>query len=149
MKKLELKHLAPYLDYKLGFIEHETKQILSGLDTYIHANWTEPYQFSDMEQVCYSSIDYSSMWSLKEIKPIFHPMSDLDKYLNKLSEWLYNQEPESFNDVWGAKKWIKAVVSLESNEIGSLPYKIVDKLIEWHFNVFDLPEELFIDINTL
>lgn len=85
-----------------------------------------------------------------EFKLHLHPMSDIDKYLNKLSEWLYNQEPESFNDVWGAKKWIKATIHLKGYEIQSLPYKIVNKLIEWHFDVFFLIKEgLAIDINTI
>ena len=29
------------------------------------------------------------------------------------------------------------------------PSEIREKLLEWHFNLFDLPENLFVDINTL
>lgn len=28
-------------------------------------------------------------------------------------------------------------------------FKITNKLFEWHFNVFNLPQELFVDLNTL
>lgn len=31
----------------------------------------------------------------------------------------------------------------------SLTYDYAEKLFEWHFNVFDLPEDLWVDVNTL
>ncbi len=30
-----------------------------------------------------------------------------------------------------------------------LSYNIIEKLCEWHFNVFNLPKDLWIDINTI
>jgi hypothetical protein len=97
-----------------------------------------------------------------ECKFICHPLSDLTKPIkvpghndgkefipiDKLSKWLYDEEPESFRNVEGAKAWINATISLEAGDFSNLPYKVVLKLISWHFAI-DIPEGCWVDINTL
>jgi len=78
MKKIEF--LTASLPYELKFKNKNEGSIekLSGVDTYIAANWTKP-QYPDGTLLVYSSIDYSSMWGIDEIKPIVRHPSDLIK----------------------------------------------------------------------
>ena len=74
-------------------------------------------------------------------KPILHPLSDLQK-----DEWITKI------DTFACEVLDAAHVYDEDNVIGinwSLqPFAIVQKLIEWHFNLMD-ESEPFIDVNTL
>ena len=78
MKKTEF--LGTQLLYELKFKNKNEDSIeqLSGVDTYITANWTMP-QYSDGTLCVYSSIDYSSIWSIDEITPIIRPLDSLVK----------------------------------------------------------------------
>ena len=123
--KLELKHLAPYLPYKLhlntkyGFITMET------LNDYVING------------------DHEDSYSYDEVKPRLRPLSDLAKEIevnverfvpNRKVQWL-------FDDTCKFQEFIKE---------GRLSYSKMQKLFEWHFDVFSLIESgLAIDINTL
>lgn len=122
--KLELKHLAPYLSYKL-----KVKKLNGVIIT-----MTTPY------------IDYC----LNETKPLLRPLSDLTKEIEHKGQrggdifiptrilmchqfkFCDDKEDLLFN--------------LQSPEsIQRCPYNVVHKLLEWHFDVFGLiPEGLAI-----
>ena len=146
--KLTIEKLAPYLPYGLKIFNtsNNAKEILSGIDTYIADNWKTP-QYKDKTIVVYSSRDYSSMWSLSEIIPILRPLSDLTKEIEHNGEKFVPSE-----EIWRYGEYIVKSEDIEHliEDPLTFDYWAVQKLFEWHFDVFGLiPEGLAIDINTL
>jgi len=45
--------------------------------------------------------------------------------------------------------WIKENLPFTNKFVKSYRYEIVQKLLEWHFNIFNLPENLFINYNDI
>ena len=126
MEKLELKHLAGYLPYKLKLIDDKPKVMnaFCGHST----NWC--------------SIEYAIKM---QRKPILRPLSDLTKEIEVNGEkfvpldelWKYHN--------FSAMRW----GDIETDPT-RYPYTIVEKLLEWHFDIHGLIEKgLAIDINTL
>ena len=129
--KLEIKHLAPYLIHRLTFLMEsepnskepnieELKSLDMGLNM-VNFGWGNAKPFT-------------------EIKPILRPLSSLDKEIEvngerfvpieKMKELGLGSLPRSLDCNW-------------------LYYHQFEQLVKWHFNVFNLPENLYIDINTL
>ena len=77
MEKLELKHLAPYLPYKLKVM---------GVDTY--------YEVIGYENE--NLLFEFGMGKLKSCKPILRPLSDLNKYPHKYESIIDELSIESF-----------------------------------------------------
>lgn len=138
METLELKHLAPYLPYGLkGIIKNKTV-LLQNLNKY------------SLETI--PSIHGYTYCSFEHFKPILRPLSDLTKeieidgkkivprYTGILCKYEIIMNPDfSFFDGIGS-----------NNEIDDMPYRVIQKLLEWHFDIFGLIEKgLAIDINTL
>jgi len=126
MEKLELKHLAGYLPYKLKLIDDKPKVMnaFCGHST----NWC--------------SIEYAIKMQRKQI---LSPLSDLTKEIEVNGEkfvpldelWKYHN--------FSAMRW----GDIETDPT-RYPYTIVEKLLEWHFDIHGLIEKgLAIDINTL
>lgn len=125
MTHLELKHLAPYLPYNLQWMQGEEIFLFTG--SHIGSSWDD------------------RTFSL--VKPILRPLSDLTKEITVNEEMFIPREiilsklnhlltPSIMNN-------IKEVVT-------HLDYTVVQKLFEWHFDVFGLIESgLAIDVNTL
>jgi hypothetical protein len=131
--KLELKHLAPYLPYNLKMEHYETKIIkkLQGIST---NTLGQPYC------LCLNSIWYNSF----VFKPILRSLSDLTKEIEVNGEiFIPLQKLEyMFGDC------TKLTDTMLVNSF--VQNGIVNKLIEWHFDVFNLIEKgLAININTL
>jgi hypothetical protein len=93
-----------------------------------------------------------------DFKLILHNLSDLTKEIevngerfvpwDRLADKLIDEEPESFSDINSAKQWVETYFS--DVDVMNLPYKLVKKLFEWHFDLNNLIEKgLAIDINTL
>jgi hypothetical protein len=124
--KLEIKHLAPYLPYNLKF-----KEINYG-GTYLLCGIIEDeLWFKDN----YGD-NFNSIISDESMKPILRPLSDLTK------------EIEVNGERFVPNYWFGRSLHLQS--ILDEKFHIVQKLIQWHFDVFGLIEEnLAIDINTL
>lgn len=111
--KLELKHLAGYLPYKLQIEDYEPKFMIFDLTG------------ANIEYV----IHYKT-------KPILRPLSDLTKEIEVNGEKFVPYENLSAH--------------FEVEYYGNMLHKNVEKLLEWHFDVFGLIENgLAIDINTL
>ena len=156
MEKLELKHIAPYLPYGL-----KTKYFLSDA---IVLNEGQPEDIRDKNltsdnvnfvlSFC-KPILYPLSWLTKEIEhngkkfmPIAKIISEVHNiYYDKLKagEDIKSRSNRKVYNIGWEDNWWK----IEFGEITSLRYDYVQKLIEWHFNVFNLPEHLYIDKSTI
>ena len=127
--KLELKHLAPYLPYKLKakfmhpFVKHQKIGIINNA-----------YNLDDDVKL---SIDYSDDEHIWMYKPILRPLSDLN-----YRHWL---------DIFAIDDIDNILSEFQSNDsLDCVEYYLVVILLTYHFDVFGLIETgLAIDINTL
>jgi hypothetical protein len=129
--KIELKHLAVYLPYKLRLVARNV--------------------VSETPKRIYSNLTAMNIMSLVEgdtlYKPILRPLSDLTKEIEVNGEKFVSLDKLAE---------LEEVVCLQytteffDTSMNYLPYWIVQKLLEWHFDIYGLIENgLVIDINTL
>ena len=134
--KLELKHLAPYLPYGLKYRLHGNFPIQNGVD-----NWIE-----DIREISPFNFTLEKVLTWETCKPILRPLSDLTKEIDHNGGRFVPKDRAK--RIYGWKdEWI-----LETGHIriGHLPFVVIEKLFEWHFDVFGLIDQgLAIDINTL
>jgi hypothetical protein len=141
MKQLTIKELSAYLPYGLK-VQHTTF-LESGKNRVV---------VDTLESLCEdcatfkSSMDYYLIDPEDnecEIKPILRPLSDLTKEIE------HNGERFVPRDEFTDYEWDKyCCFDLPLDRF--LPYDTFSKLIEWHFDVFNLiPQGLAIDINTI
>lgn len=129
--ELELKHLAPYLPYRLEcFFEGDefrlsSAKILMGLGEDVGIFDNDPFYFD-------------------KFKPILRPLSDLAKPItNGVGLFVPFDEIEIYN-----LAGVEYLISQIKN--GFLEIIIYNMLLEWHFDVFGLIEkELAINVNDL
>lgn len=164
--KLELKHLAPYLPYDLKIECHSEEEIqLKG--SYV----------SVMKLLHADGIDdnYGNNWNL-DIKPILRPLSDLTKEIEvngekflpiiELAKLFHTNKSAltHFTNIVDAGFYgISVNCHIENDDsrftyyqlrnsefVLSNTYEEIQKLFEWHFDVFGLiKQNLAIDVNTL
>jgi len=86
---------------------------------------------------------YKEKVSSGKLKPIFRPLSDLTKEIEHNGvKFIPAQKLGESGFVFPGHTWVHMVLEL--------PYWVIEKLIEWHFDVFGLIEKgLAIDINTI
>jgi hypothetical protein len=127
--KLELKHLSAYLPYDLKVIN----AYYSAIDLHVH------HYFCDGIFVGLHP----------RAKPILHPLSDLTKEIEVdgkkfvPSSLLYQADKIRTGCTWN-------YYAINNENVKLLNYEIIEKLFEWHFDVFNLIENgLAIDVNTL
>jgi hypothetical protein len=143
--KLELKRLAGYLPYGLkAEIEHNdirTIEEITGID-FRCAFPNNYFIFGNIEG--WSRIGDKKVL-LSSSKPILRPLSDLAKEIEDgLTYYDVLRIDFDKNGVNGFDFYYLQETPLE------YPFYIVQKLIEWHFDVFGLIDKgLAIDINTL
>ena len=149
--KLELKHLASYLPYKLKvyhktFNEHSkiTKSIIEELTTISY----ECASFANSMDYYFEDIEDNEC----DIKPILFPLSSLTEEITVNGETFVPIEwfeiGDSTNDSLeydhGNIKLIRSLESLSKNEfvndINYFPFGVIQKLIEWKIDVFGLIE---------
>jgi hypothetical protein len=127
--KLELKHLAAYLPYGLKFktdFDHIRYQ-MTGLDIIR----------SVVTLKAINNAKNSKKIAIKKLgsnKPILRPLSDLTKEIE------VNGERFVPKDILfrGDKSWVHFKRAMIKNAIHCEPYYIVEQLLEWHFDVFNL-----------
>lgn len=159
MEKLELKHLAPYLPYGLRSADLYIKDF--GL--------TSPL----IAEIVPSNILKFTDGSSRAL-PIFYPLCDLDKEIKhndkkfiplvellkiKHKNWYEKYNGTRYGEIGVDEKkaWFEFQATLSvrvnfyGNSIFDYPeYWIMEKLFEWHFDVFGLiTKGLAVDINTL
>lgn len=132
---LKIKHLAPYFPHELEIIVSDEKGgcIVVALNT----------------QSVY--IDSGCDYPFEEIKPILRPFSDLTKEIEINGKKFIPINEIAFDTEIQSDKYLLLNVNayVKINLLGT-PFNIINKLFEWHFDVFDLlSNNLAIDINTL
>tara|TARA_B100001146_G_C16196757_1_gene442106 strand:- start:3384 stop:3794 length:411 start_codon:yes stop_codon:yes gene_type:complete len=134
--KLQLEHLAPYLPYGL---KCKSTTILFGHE----------------DNGIYEMGLISMRGVLKGTGiPILRPLSDLTKDIGEWGEFITTIDliRNEFIKIDGSHRNFDYPLTLDGKTCGilSLPYWVIQKLFEWHFDVFGLIEKgLAIDINTL
>jgi len=130
MEKLELKHIAPYLPYKL-MIRYHNKTIVMNAGGGSASNWI------GIQAVIYRHVN--------NCKPILRPLSDLTKEIEVNGEKFTPMIELDYQNT--NNSWLFVVRALIEGEVR---YSRILKLLEWHFDIFGLIENgLAIDINTL
>ena len=140
--KLELKYLAPYLPYKLKITfegdEHEHE--LVGLDiTSNGVKLLSPFS------------NYGSS-SLEESKPLLHPLSRLTEPVLKYGKRIrdlgspYDRPGSEYFELVRRVELSEKYNTPTPNEpyqtiVGTIEHWFVEKLLEWHFDVFGLIEK--------
>ena len=146
MKKLELHHLAPYLPYGLKYVPKHNENDVQLLSL----GMLHPQNIETIKPIL-----YPLSWLTKEIEhngkkfmPVAKIISEVHNiYYDKLKagEDIKSRSNRKVYNIGWEDNWWK----IEFGEITSLRYDYVQKLIEWHFNVFNLPEHLYIDKSTI
>jgi len=124
--KLELKHLAGYLPY--------------GLEVY-HKTWIQAL----IMDCSGATIDSISILDVAEYsKPILRPLSDLTKEIEVNGEKFV---PKDIIEELHSSECIRWILC---NDIYECKYHVIEKLLEWHFDIYGLIENnLAIDKNTI
>lgn len=146
--ELQLKYLAPYLPYRLKGLSNRGSIFYLGTYSNMRGTGIEDKEIAH--------------WLNDQMKPILRPLSDLTKEIEingekfVPTEWFeIGEEPnESFD--YGFFN-CKIIADLEitskynvTHDINFLPFSVVQKLFEWHFDVFNGIEDGWaIDINSL
>jgi hypothetical protein len=120
MKKLELKHIAPYLAYELE-IEHPTFSI-------------GKREISVLRTITDNSIKvgFNYYVQISDCKPILRPLSQLIKEIE------HNGEKFVPMDVLCDDFRETDLLHFNPNDIFNQSYNLIQKLLEWHFDVFGL-----------
>lgn len=152
MEKLELKHLAPYLPYGLK-IAHFDNQFINGFNIHTLIGLTENLRYKEEDLLTIKRITF---WFEKgfglnniahNIKPIIRPLSDLTKEIEHDGEKFVPVEKLRWvTDTSKTYNWNV----IDQSAVKYLNYEVVQKLLEWHFDVEGLIEKgLAVDVNTL
>lgn len=151
---LTIKHLAPYFPYKLkgrvdkkSYLQNEKERI--GTITQIDI------ECSDYDLVVTEENGYFLCY-IEDFKPILRPLSSLTKEIEvngeRFSPYDWFEQHEE-NDYFADNIWIQYLFNYEKDDIIKLdliPYGVMEKLFEWHFDVFGLIEKgLAISYNDL
>lgn len=143
MKKLELKHLVPYLPYGL-----KVETLDCNID-YVGKRYDRLIGFHqwDKKEIYWSCLlEAGSRPDLKSVKPILRPLSDLKN--KDLDYWI---EFGTLIDEMHIDYLVDALINntFYSKNIHDA-FNIYNALFKMHFDVFGLIEQgLAIDINTL
>lgn len=135
--ELELKHLAHYLPYELQIFNKKSNDI-------------ETLKALNESGTLYTGSFFNNWDHIYNFKSILRPLSDLTKEIEVKGEkfipvYFFN----NINSDIDFELQIRGL-SYDIKFLNSTYYGIVEKLFEWHFDVFGLIEkDLAIDINTL
>ena len=141
--KLELRHLSPYLPYKLDFITQSGKVFKSETKDCFEIRILKGNSPNGNKQ--YHSLTLGKI-NRGEFKPILRPLSDL----NKDKPFIFELRNQENNDtlLWAVdQNTDESFISHYNNE---LTFSVLDYLYKNHFDIFNLIENnLAIDINTI
>lgn len=139
---LKIKHLMPYLAYKLKFLDLKCEpddniSIMEALDVN-----------GAISDNC-GNIDIK----LNEIKPILSPISDLEKLIktefDKLDELRMSNYTSEIIDLFCYEN-TGTDENISEINLEKLPYECVEYMFKYHYDFFGLIEKgLAIDKNTL
>ena len=136
MEKLELKHITPYLPYKLKCQYTDTfGEVRIGTLNLIHKD-----KFG--VDSCFD----------ENLKPILHPLSDLTKEIEVNGKIIVPIEELNKEIGCGYNRTDDILWITDNSYLGFCENYVpfYEKLLEWHFDIFGLIEKgLAININTL
>ncbi len=146
-----LKIYSAYLPYGLKFISNKDNQqyLLTGIDNIIKwplwasTEWNDKSHKYEPEINLKPGGSIGNGFKLKEVKPVLYPL----EYLTKEIE----HKGETFVPFNYLSPFLRHKIEF-SKYIPNIKYfKLKDYLLllEWHFNVFNLPEDQFINKATL
>lgn len=139
--KLELKHLAPYLPYRL--------KVKFEADEYIHD--VVGLNITSEGLGVISPFGDCGSCEIEICKPILRPIREVEQYFENLYGDLKHQDVTDYFDA----DFLASHDNIEISEIqllepGQIPYGTIQVLFKHNFDVFNLIEKgLAIDINTL
>jgi hypothetical protein len=134
--KLEVKHIAPYLPYDLQhLVKKDDGEFIETLKGISYGNLV----------IGGNKVDVKGYpIHLPIPKPILRPLSDLDVIIETNRGWIIPLDVLKEED----KDFTKDFIEVFGYE--ECKYEIIEKLLEWHFDVFGLIEQgLAVDINTI
>jgi hypothetical protein len=139
---LELKHIKNYLDHRLLISTGVNDKLLEMV--YAHTEVTH----SVIEENQAGPISIEFLLS-KQFKPLLHPLSSLTKPIEHKGETFV--PARMLDEVFGF--YYRTPITLEyfiQDHLSTIPHGVIDKLFEWHFDVFGLIEKgLALDKSTL
>jgi len=130
--KLELKHLAPYLPYNIEFLDNGTPEIIIGFKS-------DRIYIDDCHKSGYCNIDEINTLLLR---PMSYLNQEVEIHGNRfipttmLHKLFGMHHSFGFGDIIHQRPTI--FINGDWVEISSFPYEIIEKLFEWHFDVFRL-----------
>lgn len=154
MEKLELKHLAAYLPYKLriktpDFIENAKEMILYSLD-FAHEDDKVGYH------LYFKNYGRTKMWvNENKVTPILRPLSDLTKEIEIDGKKFIPIEKLEIDSCGIGLNCVTKMPTIFLESCGFIHSRDVYNniflvLLEWHFDIFGLISAgLAIDINTI
>lgn len=134
--EIQLNHLASYLpyDFPIKILNHKSDYV--GIE---HSVITGYYFLNERLHVTYKG--GSTGKSNNEFMPILRPLSDLLKTYKGSATYLDVIEFECSG--------IKVTSRIDNINYEYLPYQVIRKLLEWHFDIFGLiGKGLAIDVNN-
>lgn len=154
MKKLTLSQIAQYLPYKLNILLEISMEESDSFEmTLENIEGVLEYQRKPLLRQLSQLTDIIEIEGKK-----FNPLSELlkmkyDFYYHEYKDSIYAQIHYEQNET-RASVWFKNQANLEiritKHDLPYEPYWIIQKLIEWHFDVFGLIEKgLAMDLNTV
>lgn len=140
IKKLEPKHLIPYLPYSLKVIMEGKKTNVAWMSTKNIAVII-PNGIGEYKRIPWKRAHLN-------IKPILRPLSDLTKEIE------IDGKKIIFIKIFFREARLLLEKELKNTNgkliVDYLTWEIIVKLLEYHFDIFELiPKGLAIDINTL
>jgi len=143
--KLELKHLAAYLPYELKVLALKQRYPnFGGIRTD-----EKEFTMEGLRTNYLSVVGFAGMYLYYDFKPILRPFSDLTKDIEIKGKKFIPLIELGFTGCKVKSNYIENTNGYKFKITGS-SYKNVQKLIEWHFDVFGLIDAgLAIDINTI
>lgn len=135
--KLELKHLAAYFPYGLSIFSGDSnvEYLLTGIN-YNKKEYERSIRLSENDTRYY-------IQNIKYCKPILRPLDDLFFNLNIENK---SQKPfeylEDFADTETERIFLDVIenesIKYVCEKIQYAPMSIIEKLLEWHFDIFGL-----------
>jgi hypothetical protein len=116
--KLELKHWLVYLPYNVKIVE---------------SYWSNRYSEQITEIITLDLDNISMYFEDKYSKIVLRPMSDLHKEIDI--------EGETFTPAERLKIMYPVDTFNSTNNSAQWSYRIVQKLLEWHFDIYGLIDE--------
>jgi len=153
---LELKHIAPYLPYKLNWdlstTEYGEEEVNRLKECKLISLGNPPMTGMTLQTNIRSQNNGIMHLDIGAGKPILHPLSDLAKEIehngekfipmevinkqNSFGEYLYIQDGKDSRNYMGLDWWTEEEGGFEFWEM----QVVYEKLFEWHFDVFGLIE---------